>query len=107
MPTLILLRHMKSSWDSLTDSDFDRPLAPRGERAAAAVSVYLKQRKVEPDLVLCSAAQRTVETCERLRGAFPKSTPVNTTREIYEVSPGRLLDVIGHGHGCENTSSWP
>ncbi|MCA1260803.1 histidine phosphatase family protein, partial [Nitratireductor aquimarinus] len=34
MKELLLLRHAKSSWDEPGLSDAERPLAPRGRRAA-------------------------------------------------------------------------
>ncbi|MBL7439222.1 histidine phosphatase family protein, partial [Escherichia coli] len=35
MKTLTLLRHAKSGWDDPVARDFDRPLNPKGQRAAA------------------------------------------------------------------------
>ncbi len=43
MRTLLLLRHAKSSWDDPGLEDFDRPLAPRGEKAAPLMASYLKK----------------------------------------------------------------
>jgi phosphohistidine phosphatase len=99
MPTLHLLRHVKSSWDVEGLKDFDRPLAPRGERAAGAIAAYLKQNGVAPDLILCS----------------PKAVAVEVTRALYEVGaerilglvravdPGvRVLMLIGHNPGLES-----
>lgn len=39
MNTLYLLRHAKSSWDDTYMPDRDRPLAARGERDAARISM--------------------------------------------------------------------
>ncbi|MFO0986842.1 MAG: hypothetical protein U1F37_05685 [Alphaproteobacteria bacterium] len=36
---ILLLRHAKSAWDEPGLDDFDRPLAPRGRRAAAVIGV--------------------------------------------------------------------
>ena len=56
MRHLWLLRHAKSSWDDPNLDDHDRPLAPRGERAAAAMATHLRRAEVRPQLVLCSSA---------------------------------------------------
>jgi len=65
-----LLRHGKSSWkEPLPDSE--RPLAPRGLRAAKAMRAYLRQESVRPALVLCSPARRTRETLELIAPALP------------------------------------
>jgi phosphohistidine phosphatase len=60
--TLFLLRHAKSSWDDPTLVDYDRPLAPRGRRAAARIAAHVGRQGISPALVLCSPAQRTRET---------------------------------------------
>ena len=59
---LFVLRHGKSSWDDPGLDDHERPLAPRGRRAAKLLSGYLRERKIQPSLVLCSSARRTRET---------------------------------------------
>ncbi|MBV8432248.1 MAG: histidine phosphatase family protein, partial [Solirubrobacterales bacterium] len=40
---LYLLRHAKSSWDDPGLEDHDRPLAPRGRKAAKVIGAYLKR----------------------------------------------------------------
>ena len=59
---LWLLRHAKSSWDDPDLDDHDRPLAPRGERAAAVMASHLQRAGVQPQLVLCSSALRARRT---------------------------------------------
>lgn len=115
MITLHLLRHAKSDWDG-GEPDHDRPLAPRGERAAAAMAVYCRQQGIAPDVILCSSARRTVETLTILRGGLPEGVKVETTRDIYEVGAAQLVSrlkaipvkarialVIGHNPGMEDT----
>jgi phosphohistidine phosphatase len=65
MKQLFLLRHAKSSWDDAELVDHDRPLAPRGRRAAKLIAEHLGREGVTPALVLCSSARRTRETLER------------------------------------------
>lgn len=114
MITLHLLRHAKSDWDG-GEPDHDRPLAPRGERAAAAMAVYCRQQGIAPDVILCSSARRTVETLAILRGGLPDGVKVETTRDIYEVgasqivtrlkalpAKARIAMVIGHNPGMED-----
>jgi phosphohistidine phosphatase len=64
---LFVLRHAKSSWDEPGLDDHDRPLAPRGWRAATALAEHLQASAIEPELVLCSSARRTRETLEGIR----------------------------------------
>ena len=62
MKRLWLLRHAKSSWDDAELADADRPLAPRGESAAAAMASFLATSDVRPQLILCSPARRARQT---------------------------------------------
>jgi phosphohistidine phosphatase len=114
MLTLYLFRHAKSAWDDPSLSDFDRPLAPRGERTAPAMAAYMKAQGLQPDLVLCSTARRTRDTWALMAGTLgqPRTTYL---KEIYEAEPpalaaairrapadARRLMLIGHSPGLED-----
>lgn len=95
MKTLYLLRHAKSAWDDATLADHDRPLAPRGERAALVVGRYLAQENYRPDLVLCSTARRAQDTWSLVAhqlttGSF-SDTPVTAPRITTQFDPGLYL----------------
>jgi phosphohistidine phosphatase len=70
MKRLYLLRHAKSSWDDPGLADHDRPLAPRGRRAAARLALHLRAEGIRPELVLCSSAVRARQTLERISDAL-------------------------------------
>jgi phosphohistidine phosphatase len=57
-----LLRHAKSSWDDPGLADHDRPLAPRGRKAAKRMARWASDNDVRPELVLCSSALRATAT---------------------------------------------
>lgn len=61
---LYLLRHAKSSWDDPDLSDHDRPLAPRGQSAAAAMAPVAAALAPRPGLVVCSTAVRARQTLD-------------------------------------------
>ena len=97
MKRVYLLRHAKSSWKQRGVPDHDRPLAPRGRRAAKAIAGHLLEQGIEPELVLCSTAQRARETFERIEPVL--ATPiVRFEPELYGASAGVLLDRL-HGVG--------
>jgi phosphohistidine phosphatase len=85
---LFLLRHAKSSWEDEDLPDHDRPLAPRGRKAAKRMAKHLRDEGIAPSLVLCSSARRTRQTLERVepRGA------VRVERELYGASASQLLE---------------
>jgi phosphohistidine phosphatase len=62
MKTLYLLRHAKSSWESPSVTDFDRPLNERGYADAHLTGNYLHAKKIEIDLVISSPAIRAMST---------------------------------------------
>jgi phosphohistidine phosphatase len=94
VPTLHLLRHAKSSWDSPTLHDHDRPLAPRGIRACAQISKYVREQGIAPGLILCSTAARTRETLAGVEEAFVVTPRTEFRAGIYEASRKALLSIV-------------
>ncbi len=91
MLTLTLLRHAKSSWEEPLD-DFDRPLAPRGEKAAPEIGAALSARGLRPDLVVCSGALRARETLALILKALGNPVPeIIYDDALYMAAPGTLL----------------
>lgn len=90
--TLILLRHAKSAWPEVRDHD--RPLAPRGRRAAPAVGRWLGTQGYLPDLVLCSSARRTRETWQLVREQLDAAPRVVLSEDAYGATPDRLRSLI-------------
>lgn len=72
MDRLILLRHAKAESEAPSGDDFDRPLAPRGQREARVVGVQLAALELEPDLAIVSPAARARETWELAEEALAK-----------------------------------
>jgi phosphohistidine phosphatase len=95
MKKLYLLRHAKSDWADLKLADHDRPLSPRGERAAQTMANYWASRKggpPQPDLILCSTALRARETLVRVMGAWAAPPPVEYEEGLYLCGEELLLD---------------
>ncbi len=61
MKKIILIRHAKSSWDTITD-DFTRPISNRGIKDAHLVSDVLKEHLPQKFIVWSSTAKRAKET---------------------------------------------
>lgn len=115
MKNLLLLRHAKSSWDDSSLTDFERPLNGRGRNAAPLVGKFMRERKLRPDLVISSPAQRARETIALVLEAAGIEKDVRYDERIYEASAARLVEVIseieddmrevmlvGHNPGFEN-----
>lgn len=93
MRTLTLLRHAKSGWDDPVSRDFDRPLNPRGRRAARTVGREMKAHGLVFDLALASPARRVVETVEEVAAAYGALGPVYDQR-LYLASISTLLEIV-------------
>lgn len=107
---LILTRHAKSDWDNPLDTDHQRPLAPRGLRAAPAIGRWLAQHGYFPDQALVSDAARTRQTWGLLSAEYPAPPPVSFHSDLYHASPdtmqtilrqatGTCVQMIGHNPG--------
>ena len=91
---LWLLRHAKSSWDDPEMEDVDRPLAPRGKRAADRIRDYLDAEKIRPELVLCSSALRTRETLGRVLPGLGHELIVRIEPSVYSFEADQLLELL-------------
>ncbi len=93
MRQLMLLRHAKSSWDDAGIADHERPLNRRGKVAAAAMRQAMADLGLQPDLVLVSSAQRTLQTLEALEpwAEMPLIEPMDG---IYLAAAPQLLKLL-------------
>jgi phosphohistidine phosphatase SixA len=89
---LWLLRHAKSSWDQPGLPDPDRPLAPRGRRAAELLAAHLEAAEVRPTMVLCSSSLRTRETLAAILPALGDALEIRIERPLYGAGAAELLD---------------
>lgn len=114
MRRLYLLRHAKSSWGDSALSDSDRPLAPRGRRAAERMAAHIHDADVRPSLVLCSSALRTRETLAAILPALGEAVVVVIDPSLYSAGAKEIVDrvraasddvpsimVIGHNPGMQ------
>jgi phosphohistidine phosphatase len=113
MHRLHLLRHAKSSWDDPSLSDRDRPLAPRGRKAAKRIAGWAASHDVRPQVVACSSAVRARQTLEYVLPGLGQPQ-VSTEGSLYAASAGTLLTrvqalpdeveeamLIGHNPGLQ------
>lgn len=114
MKTLVLMRHAKAENDSPTFEDRDRALSPRGHTDAELVANALAARGHKPELILCSSARRTQETCAHLVEVFGRDSHVRLMPDLYLATDLEILEhirdchtdadvmmVVGHNPGME------
>jgi phosphohistidine phosphatase len=93
MKILTLLRHAKSGWDDPVSRDFDRPLNPRGRKAARTVGREMKAQGLAFDLVLASPARRVIETLEEVADAYG-AFHAEFDQRLYLASAATLLEIV-------------
>jgi phosphohistidine phosphatase len=94
MKRLTLLRHAKSSWDNVSLDDFERPLNPRGRRAAPEMGRRLLTGDSVPDLIISSPARRAISTARMVaREINYAEARIIEDRSLYHAGWGQILAI--------------
>lgn len=97
MKTLTLLRHAKSSWNSPSLADSERPLNDRGERDAPLMAERIHRAGIRPSLILSSPAVRAWTTAKVVaRELHYPLEFLQREQDLYLASRDRILDIISH-----------
>ncbi len=104
MKTLYLNRHAKSSWNTPSLADFDRPLNKRGERDAPLMGDVLSKLISPPDIIYSSPANRAITTAKIIASSFnyDKEKIVEDIK-IYESAVSELLRIINNTPDIHNS----
>lgn len=94
MKSLILFRHGKSDWDADDGRDHERPVSPRGERAARTMGRLLTLAEQPPDSIVTSSAVRARKSVELAMEAGGWKCSVRVTNALYESTPARVLEEV-------------
>ena len=62
MKTVYIVRHAKSSWDTLDIPDEKRPLLEKGKKRTRKVIEYFHEKQIKVDYIISSHAVRALET---------------------------------------------
>jgi phosphohistidine phosphatase len=103
MKTLLLLRHAKSSHKDEKLRDIDRPLNERGIADAKLIGALIRKKKVKPDLVLASPAERARQTADLALKSARVNVELKFDERIYEATSRALLKVVREINDTANT----
>jgi phosphohistidine phosphatase len=103
MKTLILLRHAKSEDPSLLKNDFKRNLKSRGINDIRLVANEFAKLNLNPNIVLCSAANRTKETLAEFQSEIKSKFKVTYLEDLYHADASTILDVIQNNEKLGDT----
>ena len=94
MKRIYLMRHGKSDWNADYGADHDRPLKPRGVRAARLMGRFLRDTEPLPELIVSSSAVRALTTAQVAAEAGGWGCDVRVEPAMYGASSSTVLDVI-------------
>ncbi|HEU4575350.1 MAG TPA: histidine phosphatase family protein [Chitinophagaceae bacterium] len=94
MKTLLLIRHAKSSWDSATLNDFDRPLNDRGKKDAPVMAKRLLDKKVQIDLIVSSPAKRARKTAAIFAEEYGIKDKQIIYKEALYAAPAEVFETV-------------
>lgn len=117
---LLILRHAKSAWDTNASSDFDRPLAKRGEKDAPAMGAWMREQQLFPDHIVSSPAKRAKQTVIKVCHALDMDKKdIHWDARVYGADTSELMEVlsevpskaksvllVGHNPGLESLVSY-
>ncbi len=95
MKTLYLIRHAKSSWNNSDLDDHERPLLEKGIKRTENIIQFLKNRKVNPCIILSSQTVRALETARIIaRGLKYPEDEILTDSKLYFDGTDGINEVI-------------
>lgn len=99
MKYLYILRHAKTSWDSVTD--FTRQLDSTGKLQAKHLGKFLKQRGIHFDAIHSSSATRASQTTHYIAEEIEfKISSIEETVILYEA---KVIDLLQYIHDLPNS----
>lgn len=94
MRTLFLMRHGKSSHDSETLSDHDRPLDQQGRNEATRIGKLLLDRNAAPHAFFASTAVRARDTARLVIKATNQKVEPELHAELYMADTDAFVRVV-------------
>lgn len=104
MKSVIIIRHAKSSWDSIDVDDFDRPLNDRGKDDAPKMAKRLLDRNITIDAFISSSAKRARKTAAIFIKEFGgQKDDIVLLPELYLAGPEAFYKAIAQAPASAST----
>lgn len=92
---LFIIRHAQAMEKSFGQSDAQRELNSTGYAQAASVGAILKDKKISPDIVITSTADRALATSNSIVDKLDKPAEILIQKSsLYEASVRNILEVV-------------
>ena len=119
MKRVFLMRHGKAE-DGFNKPDYERNLQAKGEKKTTKIAAFLLAQNIKPQLILSSAANRTIQTSEIIAQQLKISEDaIIKTKLLYLASANQMLDeiyalddhiaeimIVGHNPGISNLAAY-
>ncbi|MCK5775462.1 MAG: histidine phosphatase family protein [Bacteroidales bacterium] len=119
MKRVFLMRHGKAE-DGFDKPDFERNLQAKGERKTLKIAEFLSAKNIKPELILSSAANRTMQTSAIIAHTLKTSeNAIIKTPSLYLASADQMLDeiyalddhideimIVGHNPGISSLAAY-
>jgi phosphohistidine phosphatase len=97
MKTLILIRHAKSSWANIGETDFERPLNERGKKDAPEMAKKLFESNIKIDAFVSSPAKRAKKTCKAFMEVYGREKEnIILVDELYIAQVAAFYKVVSN-----------
>ncbi|MEC8739647.1 MAG: histidine phosphatase family protein [Bacteroidota bacterium] len=96
MKKLLVLRHAKSSWANVQESDLERGLNARGVKDLMKMAKRLRNYDCQPEICLSSPALRTKLTALAVLDIFENPIKIIEPNELYLANIQSLKKEISH-----------
>lgn len=95
MRNLFLIRHAHAEKFSESNLDADRKLTSEGMKIASLLGKYLHEEEVEPDVIICSPAERARMTAELVATQVAyELSEIQCVDNLYEASVREFVDYL-------------
>lgn len=95
MKTLLLIRHTKSDWSKIGQSDFDRPLKKSREKDAKKVAEVIAEKKIPFQKIISSPAKRALDTAKLFCKKWGRDKlEIELDARLYEYTHQEVLSIV-------------
>lgn len=117
MLKLHLIRHAKTTQESISGKDFDRELLPKGVAQANLLGHVLSTHHIDMGTFLVSSAVRTKQTYKILSEHLPEACEADFRESLYHApfagilsslhdEKSNIVTVVGHNNGISDFASY-
>jgi len=96
MKTVYLFRHAKAQSKDLGIPDFERSITDKGRRVTREMSRRAQEKKIVPDIMISSPANRAIETAWIVADVYGwNPDTIQTEQLLYDASDGEsIFDIV-------------